>query len=256
MHYFSAPCKHTLCCAHNLESSAWRTPVCVYVFTGTTHERDCVCHYEILKVGVFALSDRPATANGAVRVCMCVCVSHEMRHFMAGAASQHRALSVSEREAYPLNYLRLASACWLSRLLSRPSFRSGLFLSEDSLPRAAASPGGFTEWIPGGFRGRYDWIWISVWTWVICMPNGVLCLGPFSALFLKKKRYKTDRSDFSQDELLLTSHDRVSWHIFRAERVLTPHYAVKSHGETTCNANVLLQNKACCNIIHILIFGH
>lgn len=64
--------------------------LCVYVFTGTTHERDCVCHYEILKVGVFALSDRPATANGAVRVCMCmcVCVSHEMRHFMAGADSQ------------------------------------------------------------------------------------------------------------------------------------------------------------------------
>lgn len=64
--------------------------LCVYVFTGTTHERDCVCHYEILKVGVFALSDRPATANGAVRVCMCACVrvSHEMRHFMAGADSQ------------------------------------------------------------------------------------------------------------------------------------------------------------------------
>lgn len=81
---FPAPCKHTPCCAHNPES------VCMYVFTGTTHERDCVCHYEILKVGVFALSDRPATANGAVRVCMCacVCVSHEMRHFMAGADSQ------------------------------------------------------------------------------------------------------------------------------------------------------------------------
>lgn len=39
-------------------------------------------------MGVFALSDRPATANGTVRVC--VCVSHEMRHFIAGAASQLR----------------------------------------------------------------------------------------------------------------------------------------------------------------------
>lgn len=156
--------------------------LCVYVFTGTTHERDCVCHYEILKVGVFALSDRPATANGAVRVCMCVCVwvmrwgtlwQELILNF--STEGKHRALSISERAAYPLNYLRLASARRLSRLLSHPSFCSGLFLPKDSLPCAEASLGGFTEWIPGGFRGRYDWMWISVWAWVICMPNGVLC---------------------------------------------------------------------------------
>lgn len=128
---FPAPCKHTPCCAHNPES------VCVYVFTGTTHERDCVCHYEILKVGVFALSDRPATANGAVRVCMCMCVCVWVMRWGTlwqelilnfSTEGKHRALSISERAAYPLNYLCLASARRLSRLLSHPSFCSGLFL--------------------------------------------------------------------------------------------------------------------------------
>lgn len=44
------------------------------------------------------------------------------------------------------------------------------------------------------------------------------------------KRYKTDKSDFSPDELLFTSLDRISFmtYFFRAECVLTPRYAVKS----------------------------
>lgn len=81
---------------------------------------------------------------------------------------------------------------------------------------------------------------LSVCQTACCVPRPI-----FSTV--SAKRYKTDKSDFSPDELLFTSLDRISFMTYFLElNVFSLPVTQSSHArKTTRNANLLLQNKAC-----------